>query len=365
MSVPLATTSVVSGKYVLHRLIGSGGAANVYEAENLLVGKRVALKRLSPDLARDAAVCAAFLGEARVAARVGHPNIADILDLGMDRDGHPYIVMELIEGETLEQVLARRGPLPAAYACELMLQVLAAVDAAHLAGIIHRDLKPSNVMVSHPRPDEPLVKVLDFGIAQGLLEAETSRWAGTPLYMAPEQGLGLAVDGRADVYSASVMLYQLLTGELPYEAESRDELLAKSLAGKFVPLRQRVASLPQTLTDVIEAGVTGWPQRRLRSVRALAEGLMPFVAPALRASFRSSGAFSGSPIPLLDKKPLERVSLNVIEVGSVLSERALRDPRIPSPPATPRWQPAHGTSDRQRRLIRLGRFGRSPAHAAG
>jgi serine/threonine-protein kinase len=339
MSVALEATPVVSGKYALHRLIGTGGAASVYEAENLLVGKRVALKRLSPALARVPALCSAFLAEARVAARVGHPNIADILDIGIDRDGLPYIVMELIEGETLEQIIARRGPLPVPYACELMLQVLAAVDAAHAAGIVHRDLKPANVIVAHPHPDQPKVKVLDFGIAQGLVEAEgqqvaSIRWAGTPLYMAPEQALGLEVDARADVYSASVMLYELLTGALPYETSSIDELLARSLGGKRVPILSRLPSLPRSLAEAIEAGLAGKRDQRLGSVRELADVLAAYVAPVRRVSFRALDIPSGEPIPLTGRKQHE--SWQVIGLSRASSESALRNPRIPSPPPTPR-----------------------------
>jgi serine/threonine protein kinase len=249
---------------------------------------------------------------------VGHPNIADILDIGIDRDGLPYIVMELIEGETLEQIIARRGPLPVPYACELMLQVLAAVDAAHAAGIVHRDLKPANVIVAHPHPDQPKVKVL----------------AGTPLYMAPEQALGLEVDARADVYSASVMLYELLTGALPYETSSIDELLARSLGGKRVPILSRLPSLPRSLAEAIEAGLAGKRDQRLGSVRELADVLAAYVAPVRRVSFRALDIPSGEPIPLTGRKQHE--SWQVIGLSRASSESALRNPRIPSPPPTPR-----------------------------
>ena len=322
MSAAENLCQVVSGKYALERVIGSGAAATVYEAENLLVGKRVALKRLSESLARSPELSAVFLAEARVAARVGHPNIADILDLGLDRDGRPYIVMELLEGETLQQILARRGPLPVPYACELMLQVLAAVDAAHAAGIVHRDLKPANVMVTHPRPHEPRVKVLDFGIAQGLVDVEEQRvasvrWVGTPLYMAPEQGLGCEVDARADVYSASVMMYELLSGELPYQADSVETLLVEALSGHVVPLDERNPAVPSALARLIESGLIGRRDKRLGSVRELADGLCAHVAADRRASFRANVAYSGSPIPLVERK---------------------NAPAIPGAPATPRFR---------------------------
>src|SRR6266850_6557327 len=196
----------ISGKYKLLRLLGEGAAGNVWEAENLLVGRHVAIKILHASVASRPDMQQRFLAEARLSAKLAHPNVVDVYDLGRTDEGTPYIVMELLDGETLEKMLARRHRLPAPVACELMMQVLGTLVAAHKLDIVHRDLKPANIMLVYPRPDQPLVKVLDFGVAQGIqaegLAPEAGMLFGTPEYMAPEQAAGAKVDARCDVYAA-------------------------------------------------------------------------------------------------------------------------------------------------------------------
>ena len=147
--------SVLDGKYALLRELGSGGTGTVYEAENLIVGKRIAIKLMNASAFAEPDSQARFVAEARAAARISHANVVDIHDLGVSREGVPYLVMELLRGETLESVIDTRGPLAPAYACELFLQILAGLSAAHAQGIVHCDLKPANVLVTHPRPDRP------------------------------------------------------------------------------------------------------------------------------------------------------------------------------------------------------------------
>ncbi len=250
----MSAPRLIDGKFVLRKRLGAGAGGEVWEAENVVVGKRVALKLLHPDLARNGDTQATFMAEARAAAVISHPNVIDIYDLGVDDDGTTYFVMELLGGESLADVLLNRGAIPIPYAIELMLQILAALSAAHERGIVHRDLKPQNIMVSHPRPDRPHVKVLDFGIAAGLFGsdfASETRPVGTPLYTAPEQAVGRDVDARADVYAAGAVLYEMLVGSPPFDGTDSYEVLAKVVSAPLVAPRQLNPQVPQSLSDAI------------------------------------------------------------------------------------------------------------------
>jgi eukaryotic-like serine/threonine-protein kinase len=346
-----ASSRVIDGKYALMRELGSGAAGTVFAAEHLIVGKRVAVKVLDPVLSRDPALQARFVAEARAAARIGHANVVDIHDLGIARDGTSYMVMELIEGETLEEVLASRGAIAPAYACELMLQVLAGLGAAHAKGIVHCDLKPANVIVTHPRPDRPHVKVLDFGIARGVVEAAAPHHdivCGTPLYMAPEQALGLDVDQRADVYAASAMLFEMLAGRTPYEGAEPSEVLARVLAGSRPTLADLKPDLPAELVAVVEAGLKTDPRERIASAEELSERLMEFVSPLFNYSLRAARSGTPEPIPLVasTKQEREPVFINVREPAAPMivldppSESLLIAPRIPRLAGPPRLDAA-------------------------
>jgi len=295
-----SSVRVLAGKYALGRPLGEGAAGTVFEAENLLVGRTVAVKVLPPHLAVREDLQTAFISEARAAARVAHANVVEVFDIGLDREGAPFIVMELLAGETLMEILESRGPLPLPYAAELTLQILAAVSAAHEQGIIHRDLKPANVMVTHPRPDQPLVKVLDFGIAQGLVASddEALRCAGTPLYMPPEQALGKPLDPRSDVYSVCAIFYELVTGRPPFNLDSSEAVLAASLRGRFTPLAQRVPGVHPVLAAAIDSGLSANRNQRPASAAALSEILGPFADPIASSRIRRS-ARSLEPIPLV------------------------------------------------------------------
>jgi len=296
---------VLAGKYALGAVLGAGSMGSVYQAENLLVGRKVAVKVLSSALAARPEVKTAFLGEARIAARIGHENVVDILDVGVDAGGQPFIVMELLDGETLEEILSRRGPLPVPYACELMLQVLAAVGAAHRAGIIHRDLKPANIVVTHPEPDRPRVKVLDFGISEGLCEGDHAGLgsAGTPLYMPPEQALGMELGPSADVYSSAAILYELLSGEAAFGYKNETQILKASLRADFEPLSARTSSVPESLSAAISRGLSPRSEDRPESAAAFAELILPWADPSRVVRMRPSLGRSLDPFPLVADKP--------------------------------------------------------------
>ncbi len=209
------------GRYALHRRLGVGGMGAVYEGVHEDLGKRVAIKLLHPQTAESAEARARFLREGRALARIRHPHVAEVFDVGQEANGLLYLVMELMEGESLGSLLERRGRLSERETADIMIPLCAAVDAAHREGIIHRDLKPENIFLSRDAHGQVVPKVLDFGIskvqhAPGEALTGTQRWMGTPQYMSPEQAAsGREVDARTDIYALGVVLYECVCGELP------------------------------------------------------------------------------------------------------------------------------------------------------
>ena len=354
----LESRQVLDGKYALLREIGAGASGKVYEAEHLVVGKFVAIKVMNRELFADPAHRDQFVSEARAAARIAHVNVVDIHDLGLTPDGVPYLVMELLRGETLEDIIETRGALPPQYACELMLQVLAALSAAHTQGFLHCDLKPANVMITHPRPDRPHVKVLDFGIARRMFEADGSLPrgdGGTPMFMSPEQARGEAVDARSDIYSASAMLYAMLAGQDPFGGNSAGAVLQRVVAGDFVPLVQANAQVPKLLATIVERGLALDPRRRIDSAEEYAELLHPFIGAATHAlSLGPQRRMMSDPIPLIaaprevtihesisPERATPKSSVIPIRVASYargVTDSLLVAPRFPRSASTPRLE---------------------------
>jgi serine/threonine protein kinase len=347
--------SVLDGKYALLRELGSGGTGTVYEAENLIVGKKIAIKVMNAGAFAERDSQARFVAEARAAARISHANVVDIHDLGVSRDGVPYIVMELLRGETLESVIDTRGPLAPAYACELFLQILAGLSAAHAQGIVHCDLKPANVLVTHPRPDRPLVKVLDFGIARGVEAAHKAEQVvmGTPMFMAPEQVTGDPVDFRTDVYQACAMLFAMLAGTDPFEASSAREVMKLVAKGRHKDLQALVPEIPSELVVVVKDGMAVKPRERIQSAEELAERLRPFVSAQHFVSLvPQDRQASGQPIPLIiapsvvtsanspSARPVSPASVIPVHMPRVarMTDSLLVSPRIPRAPSTPKLQ---------------------------
>jgi eukaryotic-like serine/threonine-protein kinase len=332
--------------------LGTGGTGTVYEAENLIVGKKIAVKMMNAAAFAERDSQARFVTEARAAARISHANVVDIHDLGVAKNGVPYIVMELLRGETLEEVIDTRGPLAPAYACELFLQVLAGLSAAHAQGIVHGDLKPANVLVTHPRPDRPLVKVLDFGIARGVEAAQQADqlMLGTPMYMAPEQVSGDPVDFRTDVYQACAMLFAMLAGSGPFEANTARDVMKLVAKGRCKDLQALVPELPPELVQIIKDGMAINRRDRIQSAEELAERLRPFVSGAHYVSLvPQDRAASRAPIPLIvgpgvdTSEPLAppaSVKASVIPVHmprvARMTDSLLIMPRIPRAGGTPK-----------------------------
>lgn len=351
-SAPLAAElPIIDGKYALICELGSGGSGTVYEAEQIAVGKRVALKLLSRAVADDPEFQTRFATEARAAARIQHANVVDVLDIGVTTTGRPYFVMGLLEGETLAALVRSRGPLSPPYASELLLQVLAGLGAAHRKGIIHCDLKPANVMVTHPRPHRPLVKVLDFGVARSmsdpLSDGKPSVVLGTPMFMAPEQVCGQPVDERTDVYGASAILYALLTGKDPFTGKSAQEVMNQVARGAFRPIQEANPRVPAELASIVRGGMSRKRRERIGSVEELAEKIMQFVASTSIDSLRALEPRSDRPNILTQAVPRDTVSHSDVPDSHVVrvdvspwlvTDSLLIDPRLPRPPARPKLE---------------------------
>jgi serine/threonine protein kinase len=303
-----STGDLLIGKYRLVRRLGAGAAAEAWEAENVLLQRTVAVKILHPHLSKDSRTRSRFLAEARASARIAHPNVVDVFDIGVSEEGSPFIVMELCDGETLSTVIDGRGAIGVSYAADVMAQVLAALDAAHHLGIVHRDLKPDNLMLVHPRPDQTVVKVLDFGIAQGLF-GDTSTPLdeggfvfGTPEYMPPEQARGEAVDARADLYAAGAILYEILTGSPPFQGNTASETLARMLTLKPDPPSRRVGGIPKELDALVCSALAKSPSERPQTAREFLEALRPFTSSGSVLSILPSRG-SEQPVPLVAGRP--------------------------------------------------------------
>jgi len=272
------------GKYKVVRLIAEGGMGAVFQAEHGSLGRKVALKVLHPRFLEDREIVKRFTREAKAAARIGHDNIIDVIDVGQEEEtGITYIIMEFLEGQTLAQRIEEKGALPVKESVDVILQVLSALQASHSLGIIHRDLKPENIFITKSASGREVVKILDFGTAK-IRESETASILtgrgtvlGTPHYMAPEllEATG-KFDHRVDLYACGILLYESLTAKLPFDANN--------IAGIYVaimhsdpqtPVSLR-PELPGELSDAILRSMARSPFDRFGSARKMAAALEPF-----------------------------------------------------------------------------------------
>jgi serine/threonine protein kinase len=274
--------TLIAGKLRLIRTLGAGGMGVVYEVEHEITKHHRALKVLHAYAAEQPGVVERFLREASAAGRVGNAHVAETFDAGTLDSGEPYLLMELLDGETLDQLLQRSGPLDPGLLCNLIHQACEGVQAAHDAGIIHRDLKPENLMIV-ARDGAPFVKILDFGISKfdaertGSLKLTTEGLVmGTPYYMSPEQVVGSStIDARTDIYALGVILYECATAVRPFDAQTVQHLAILIHQGKPVPLATRRAALPSAFYDIVHRAMAADREQRFESARALAAALAP------------------------------------------------------------------------------------------
>ncbi|MGH8774237.1 MAG: protein kinase domain-containing protein, partial [Jiangellaceae bacterium] len=323
---------MVDGRYRVDATLARGGMATVYRALDTRLDRVVALKVMHPELAVDDEFVERFIGEARSAARLSHPAVVAVFDQGEDA-GSVFLAMEYVEGRTLRRVLRDRGRLSPEHALKLVEPVLAALDAAHTAGIVHRDVKPENVLVG----DDGRVKVADFGLARALSDASTATRGlllGTVNYISPEQALGEAATPRSDVYSAGVMLYELLTGAPPHTGPT-DFVIVRSHIDEDVPAPSETEpAVPGPVDELVRRSTTRDPEQRYAD------------AGAFLAAVRGTRAALDSAVPGLEPRESAGVSIaeamtstHAVHGPGRLSDHTTVLPRtgvIPRPPARAR-----------------------------
>ena len=287
---PALQPGTVVGEYVIERKLGDGGMATVYGATHPLIGKKAAIKVMSPSLSADASAVARFALEARAINAIGHPNLVDVFSFGRLPDGRSYFVMEWLPGETLyEHMWKQHGPLPLDEVINILDQICDALEATHDKGIIHRDLKPANVFLCPVRGRRDVVKLLDFGVAKLAHQESNPRWTsagcvvGTPEYIAPEQARGKDVDGRTDLYSLGVMAYEMILGRQPFISDNPADAIQMHLCAK--PPRPSVLwkRIPARLEALLLKLLEKEPAARatLAEVRATLAALKPMVTQSL------------------------------------------------------------------------------------
>ena len=270
---------VLAERYRIDRCLGKGGMAQVFRGRLLSLGRPVALKILDDERGHRDNGLARFMAEARIMARLSHPNVAEVSDFGSTREGVVYMAMELLDGEDLNALLRREGPLPWPPARELMLQICAGLAAGHATGVIHRDLKPANCYCTPTG-----VKLLDYGIAAKLRApdrddrrlTEQGRVVGTPEYMSPEQARGDEVDERSDVYAAGILLGEMLTGRVAFEGKSSAGVIAAQIyepAPRLRELAPEGVEIPPRLERIYARALSKDPAARFASIDELAEAL--------------------------------------------------------------------------------------------
>ena len=275
--------TVIRGKYRILNRVGQGGMGTVYKALHVAFDELRALKVINPGMMNDELFVKRFQHEAVITRKLQHPNAVRVEDIDEAEDGRPFIVMEYIEGQSLKKLIQEQGALPVPRVCSIVKQVAAALEASHQLGMVHRDVKPENIVLIETSPGEQ-VKVLDFGIAK-IKEArakETSSMTltgtgvviGTPQYMSPEQAMGKRgdqLDGRSDIYSLGIVMYQMLTGELPYKADTTMAMLLAHLQTPPTPIRQLRPELQisEAVAGVVMRTLEKSPEMRPSSAQAL------------------------------------------------------------------------------------------------
>ena len=301
---------ILGGKYRVDRVLGAGGMGMVVAATHLQLDERIAIKFLLPEALRNPEAVARFGREAKAAVKIRGEHVARVIDVGTFENGAPYMVMEHLDGRDLSALIHERGALPAADAVDAVLQACEALAEAHALGIVHRDLKPANLFMVR-RPDgTPCVKVLDFGISKLTAPGsdhsmtKTSAVMGSPLYMSPEQMTASRhVDARTDIWAIGVVLYELLTGRVPFSAETLPEICGLILTAAPAAIRDYSPAVPDGLQNVVRRCLEKDRERRFSNVSELAHALSPFGSRATSRSVERIARILGAS-SVLDALPL-------------------------------------------------------------
>jgi eukaryotic-like serine/threonine-protein kinase len=284
---------LLGGQFQILQKIGSGGMGSVYKAAQPAMNRMVAVKILHKKLVNRKDLMSRFRREARAMSHLTHPNTVKVLLYGELDDGSLYIVMEYLEGRNLNQVVRKEGPMSAERAIPILIQVCGALQEAHLQGIVHRDLKPENIFLSTNGGLKDFPKVLDFGLAKvterelrpgSIMLTQEGMVFGTPEFMSPEQAQGKVLDARSDIYSLAVILYEMLTGKLPFDAKSPMEYIQLHVTKTPIPLDERVPgrTFPPGLGAAIAKALEKKPEDRYASAAEFAEALKPFAPAAVK-----------------------------------------------------------------------------------
>ncbi len=292
---PFIGRAILGGQYQVLEKIGTGGMGSVYKASQPSMNRMVAIKILHPKLAGRKDLTSRFRREARAMSQLTHPNTVKVFAFGeLEEDGSLYIVMEMLEGKNLNQIVRREGPLPPERAIPIMVQVCGALQEAHDIGIVHRDLKPENIFLARQGGITDFPKVLDFGLAKvterqmqpgSIILTQEGMVFGTPEFMSPEQAQGRTLDARSDIYSLAVILYELLTGKLPFTARTPMEYIQKHVTEPVLPFAERAPDrkFPKGLEEAIGRALAKRPEDRYQTAADFAEAIRPFGGPAAQA----------------------------------------------------------------------------------
>ncbi len=283
---PFIGREILDGQYKIVQKIGTGGMGSVYKAEQSAMNRMVAIKILHPKLTNRKDLVARFRREARAMSQLTHPNTVKVFMYGeLPEDGSLYIVMEFLEGKNLNQTVRRGGPMDAERAIPVLVPCCYALHEAHEMGIVHRDLKPENIFLCNQGGMSDFAKVLDFGLAKvteqqmrpgSIILTQEGMVFGTPEFMSPEQAQGKTLDARSDLYSLAVILYEVLTGKLPFEAKTPMEYIQKHVVEPPIPLNQRVPdrnNFDPGLEAVLAKALEKKPEDRFQDAKAFAEAL--------------------------------------------------------------------------------------------
>ena len=279
---------VLGDKFKLTACIGIGGSGAVYRADQIALGRTVAVKILNEELSADARMIKRFRDEATSASRLNHPNCVSIIDYGQSSDGLLYLAMEYVKGPTLTQLLATQNPLAIDRVIDIVMQALSGIEEAHLAGVVHADLKADNIILDQLRAGIDVVKIVDFGIARlvtGVREEDRSI-SGTPEYMAPEVISGAPPSFASDVYAVGIILYELLAYKTPFFAGSTTEILANHLKAIVPSLAARREHVPKELEGIVSRALAKHPNDRFASAADMRAALAGLATRARKATTR-------------------------------------------------------------------------------